>query len=125
MATFTDDMSEIDKIKLVKNEIISMVKTQLGPLYLEEDEQVITNLSILVVQEALDICNMQETANNLVLIEAISIQAIIIAYQNRGVEGLASQDELGQDNEYISWIDYLRNNLIKSGKRFIQWELWD
>lgn len=120
MATFTDDMSEIDKIKLVKNEIISMVKTQLGPLYLEEDEQVITNLSVLVVQEALDICNMRETANNLILIEAISIQAIIIAYQNRGVEGLASQDELGQDNEYISWIDYLRNNLIKSGKRFIQ-----
>ena len=120
MATFTNAMSEEDKIKLVNDEILSFAKTQLGPLFKTEDEEVLKNLKTLVLQEALDICNMLETSSNLVLIEAMVIQAIIIAYQNRGVEGLAKQTELGQANTYISWVDYLRTNLIKSGKRFMQ-----
>lgn len=120
MAKFTDEMTEEDKIKVIKDEILSFAKTQLGPLYLEADDNVLENLCILVIQEALDICNMRETSTSLVQIEAMVIQAVIIAYQNRGVEGLAEQTELGQSNVYISWIDYLRNNLIKSGKRFVQ-----
>ncbi len=120
MAKFTETMSEEDKINLVKDEIVSFAKAQLGPLFNPEDDQVILNLSMLVVAEALDICNMLETSSNLVLVEPISIQALVIAYQNRGVEGLSEQDELGQNNVYISWMDYLRSNLIKSGKRFVQ-----
>lgn len=120
MATFTDEMSEEDKINVVKNEIFEFAKTQLGPLFKDGEDEVLKNFEVLVIQEALDICNMLETSSNLILIEAMVIQAIIIAYQNRGVEGLASQTELGQTNTYISWIDYLRTNLIKSGKRFVQ-----
>ena len=37
MATFTDNMSEKDKIKLVNDEILSFAKTQLGPLFKAEN----------------------------------------------------------------------------------------
>ena len=120
MATLTDAMSEDEKIEAIEAEIFEMAKTQLGPLYLEADEQILKNLRYLVIQEALDICNMTKSSRNMILIEAMVIQAVIIAYQNRGVEGVKSQTELGQNNDYIHWIDYLRDNLIKSGKRFVQ-----
>lgn len=120
MAKFTDEMSEDEKIELIKQEILDLAKSQLGPLFKEGDKGILENFEMLIITEALDICNMLETSKNLVLVEAMVIQAIIIAYQNRGVEGLASQTELGQTNRYIHWIDYLRDNLIKSGKRFVQ-----
>lgn len=120
MVTFTDDMTENEKITAVKEDMLNIAITQLGPLFKTDDTKVLENYRWLILNEALDICNMSESSNNLLSIEAIVVQAMIIAYQNRGAEGMASQNELGQNNTYIHWLDYLRDNLINSGKRYVQ-----
>lgn len=102
------------------DKIIEYVKLELGPVYKAEDEQILKNIVETVKDEALYIGNrMVETAPTLLEFKSIIIQASIIAYQNRGVEGQTRQGELGQENHFIDWHQYLQNEVVKHGKRYV------
>lgn len=102
-----------------RKELVELAKGQLGPLFKTTDEQVIKNLGDTVIDEALLVSHREETEETLKDLKAIIVQSIVIAYENRGTEGVKSQGELGQSNSYISWMEYLEDNIIKKGKRFL------
>ena len=104
----------------IRTDIFNYVVKQLGPTYKSTDEQVVKNLIEIIELEAIGVANiMLETPTLLISIMPIIIQTVIIAYENRGVESQTVQGELGQENHFIDWHQYLRNELISSGKRFV------
>jgi len=102
-----------------REELNNLAKEQLGPIFKAEDEQVLRHISDTVIDEALDCSHRQENDGNLKILKAIIVQSIVIAYQNRGSEGLKSQSELGQNNSFVDWMEYLQNNIIQKGKRLL------
>lgn len=102
-----------------RKELVELAKSQLGPLFKTSDEQVISNIGDTVIDEAIIMSNRSETEETLKDLKATIVQCIVIAYENRGTEGVKSQGELGQSNSYIDWMEYLENNIIKKGKRFL------
>lgn len=100
--------------------LVSLTKSQLGPIFKEGDDEVLTNLVNIVMTEALNVGNrMYETNTNLLEFQAMIVQASVIAYQNRGVEGQTRQGELGQENHFIDWHQYLRDEVVRHGKRYV------
>ncbi len=102
-----------------RKELINLAKEQLGPIFVSTDEKVISNIGDTVIDEALDCSHREETEENLKILKAIIVQSIVIAYQNRGSEGLKSQSELGQNNSFVDWMEYLQTNIIQKGKRLL------
>lgn len=100
--------------------LVMLTKSQLGPIFKEGDDEVLRNLVDIVMSEALNVGNrMYETDSDLLEFQAIIVQASVIAYQNRGVEGQTRQAELGQDNHFIDWHQYLRDEIVRHGKRYV------
>lgn len=105
---------------LTLNDIIEMVKIQLGPVYDDQDKDVLTNIVNTVNDEALFVANrMTENVNDLKDLKSLIIQCSVIAYQNRGVEGQTRQGELGQENHFIDWHQYLQDEVVSHGKRYV------
>lgn len=105
---------------LTLNDIIEMVKIQLGPVYDDQDKDVLTNIVNTVNDEALFVANrMTENTNDLKDLKSLIIQCSVIAYQNRGVEGQTRQGELGQENHFIDWHQYLQDEVVSHGKRYV------
>jgi hypothetical protein len=102
-----------------REELINLAKDKLGPVFVSTDEQVLKNIGDTVIDEALDCSHRAENDENLKSLKAIIVETIVIAYQNRGSEGLKSQSELGQSNSFVDWMEYLQNNIIQKGKRFL------
>lgn len=102
-----------------RKELVELAKGQLGPLFKSTDEKVISDIGDTVIDEAIIVANRSETEETLKDLKAIIVQSIVIAYENRGTEGVKSQGELGQSNSYIDWMEYLETNIIKKGKRFL------
>ena len=100
--------------------LVALTKSQLGPTFKTGDEEVLKNLVDIVKVEALNVGNrMYETNTDLLEFQAMIVQAAVIAYQNRGVEGQTRQAELGQDNHFIDWHQYLRDEVVRHGKRYV------
>lgn len=107
-------------VEEIQNDIVDYVKTQLGPTYKESDEQVIKNLEKLVQDECLSVANiLSVTPSHLISLMSIIVQTTCIAYENRGVEGQTRQGELGQENHFIDWHQYLQDRVVKHGKRYV------
>lgn len=105
---------------LTLNDIIEMVKIQLGPVYDDQDKDILTNIVNTVNDEALFVANrMTENTNDLKDLKSLIIQCSVIAYQNRGVEGQTRQGELGQENHFIDWHQYLQDEVVSHGKRYV------
>lgn len=104
-----------------REELLELAKEQLGPIFIATDEKVLKNISDTVIDEALDCSHREDTPENLKTLKAIIVQSIVIAYQNRGSEGLKSQSELGQSNSFVDWMEYLQTNIIQKGKRLLFW----
>lgn len=102
-----------------RKELIELAKVKLGPIFKAEDEKVLESISDTVIDEALDCSHREDTEENLKILKAIIVEAIVIAYQNRGSEGTKSQSELGQSNSFVDWMEYLETNIIRKGKRLI------
>lgn len=100
--------------------LVTLTKSQLGPTFKEGDDEVLKNLVDIVMVEALHVGNrMYETDTNLLEFQAMIVQAAVIAYENRGVEGQTRQGELGQENHFIDWHQYLRDEVVRHGKRYV------
>ena len=100
--------------------LVNLTKSQLGPTFKEDDDEVLKNLVDIVMVEALHVGNrMYETDTDLLEFQSIIVQASVIAYENRGVEGQTRQGELGQENHFIDWHQYLRDEVVKHGKRYV------
>ena len=102
-----------------RESLIKKAKEKLGPLYKESDEEVFSSIGDTVITEAIVCSNRSETPKDLAILQAIIIDSIIIAYENRGTEGVKSQSELGQSNSYVDWMEYLETNIIRKGKRLV------
>ena len=100
--------------------LVTLTKSQLGPTFKDCDDEVLKNLVDIVMVEALHVGNrMYETDTDLLEFQSIIVQASVIAYENRGVEGQTRQGELGQENHFIDWHQYLRDEVVKHGKRYV------
>lgn len=102
-----------------RNELVGLAKNKLGEILRAKDEQVLKEISDTVIDEALSIANTSENDKSLKDLKAPIVEAIVIAYQNRGSEGLKSQSELGQSNSFVDWMEYLRTAIINGGKRYL------
>ena len=100
--------------------LVEYAKLQLGPIYKDTDNDVLKNIVQMVYDEALYVGNrMYETSTDLVDLKSIIVQCSVISYQNRGVEGQTQQGELGQENHFIDWHQYLRDEVVRHGKRYV------
>ena len=100
--------------------LVQLTKSQLGPTFKEGDDDVLKNLIDIVKTEALYIGNrMEPDKTDLLEFQAMIVQATVIAYENRGVEGQTRQNELGQENHFIDWHQYLRDEVVRHGKRYV------
>jgi hypothetical protein len=107
----------------MKQKVLQNIIALLGSNYKKEDEQVLKTLLDLVISQAEEISNREITddekdANFKILTPEI-INATIIAYQNRGVESVKSQSELGESNTFVDYTEKLRTDIIKNGKRIV------
>ncbi len=102
-----------------RSELVDLAKNKLGEILRASDEQVLEEISDTVIDEALSIANTSESDTSLKDLKAPIVEAIVIAYQNRGSEGLKSQSELGQSNSFVDWMEYLRTAIINGGKRYL------
>lgn len=102
------------------DEMFEQVKNHLGPLYKEDDEDILKQLIIDVRDEAFEVANrMLETTKDFQDLKSCIFHTSVIGYQNRGIEGQTRQSELGQENHFIDWHNYLRDTVITHGKRFV------
>lgn len=109
------EKTKIDDITLFKYTVL-----QLGPQYKESDAEVLRNIITLVKNEAFSVGNrMFETTQAIEDFVSLVVQCSVIAYQNRGVEGQTRQGELGQENHFIDWHQYLQAEVIRHGKRYV------
>lgn len=107
-------------VEQIRADIIEYAKVQLGPTFKESDEQVLTNLEMLIEDEAFQVGNILfVTPAHLIDMMSIIVQCMVIAYQNRGVEGQTRQGELGQENHFIDWHQYLQDEVVSHGKRYV------
>lgn len=101
-------------------DMIEKVKKHLGPLYKETDADVLKNIVETVRDEAFELANrMLETTKDFNDLKSAIFKASVIGYENRGIEGQTRQQELGQENHFIDWHNYLRDTVITHGKRFV------
>ena len=109
-----------DTIRTLTDAMVEKVKIELGPIFKTGDEQVLKNLVETIRDEAFQIANrMSETTTDFNDLKSCIFKASIIGYENRGIEGQTRQDELGQENVFMDWHDYLRDTIITHGKRFV------
>lgn len=114
-----DDNENQDK-EITIDTLVEYVKLQLGPIYKDSDAKVLQNIVQMVHDEALYVGNrMFETSNDLIDLKSLIVQCSVIAYQNRGVEGQTRQGELGQENHFIDWHQYLQDEVVSHGKRYV------
>ena len=108
----------------MKEKVLQNIKALLADNYQEKDAPVLTTLLELVITQAEDISNREITDDekdaNFKLLTPEIINATIIAYQNRGVESLKSQTELGESNTFVDYTEKLRADIIKNGKRIVR-----
>ena len=102
-----------------RSDLVSLAKNKLGEILRAQDEEVLEEIGETVIDEALSIANTSESETSLKDLKAPIVEAIVIAYQNRGSEGLKSQSELGQSNSFVDWMEYLRTSIINGGKRYL------
>lgn len=106
-------------------EVLQMIIAKLGANYNSTDSTVLENIVKEVIIQASFISNRDITIgddadNNLKLLSPEIMDAAIIAYENRGVENVKSQSSLGESNTFVDYIEKLRNDIIKNGKRIIR-----
>lgn len=108
----------------MKQKVLEKIIALLGDNYQVKDKDVLTSLLELVIIQAEDISNREiiddEKDANFKLLTPEIINATIIAYQNRGVESVKSQSELGESNTFVDYTEKLRTDIIKNGKRIVR-----
>ena len=109
----------------MKQKVLQNIIAILGENYQDKDKEVLTSLLEVVIIQAEDISNREinmsdEKDANFKLLSPEIINATIIAYQNRGVESVKSQSELGESNTFVDYTEKLRTDIIKNGKRIVR-----
>lgn len=105
------------------DEILQIIKNKLGNNYQTTDNDILESILKNIINDASFISNREinlESADiNLKILSPEIIEATIISYQERGVEYTKSQSELGMSNTFIDPIEFLRDRIVKNGKRVI------
>lgn len=109
----------------MKQKVLQTIIALLGDNYQEKDKPVLTSILELVVIQAEGISNREiniddDNDSNFKLLSPEIINATVIAYQNRGVESVKSQSELGESNTFVDYTEKLRTDIIKNGKRIVR-----
>lgn len=109
----------------MKQEVLQKIIAILGDNYKANDSSVLESLLDQVITQASYISNRDidlesQEDNNFKLLTPEIINATVIAYQNRGVESVKSQSELGESNTFVDYTEKLRTDIIKNGKRIVR-----
>lgn len=100
------------------NSLTDAVKLILGPTFKAEDKEILEKQMEIIKDECLEVANrMFDTS--LTDFKSAIVQCGIIWYENRGVESQTRQGELGQENHFIDWHQYLRDVVVNHGKRYV------
>ena len=97
------------------NEIIA----ELGENYNAEDEALLEQIIDETTSNALFISNRVDTVYNRDLLKPEIKQSVISQYLRRGTEDVTSLSQSGLSSSYVDYVDQLRNNIVKNGKRVI------
>lgn len=97
------------------NEIIA----ELGENYNASDRAVLESIIDKTTSNALFISNRNDTVYNRDLLRPEIEQSVISQYLRRGTEDVTSLGQSGLSSSYIDYVDQLRQNIIKNGKRVI------
>lgn len=118
MVPNTGDDTEITPEQKELNSLTDAVKLILGPTFKAEDEAILVKQMEIIKDECLEVANrMFDTS--LTDFKSAIVQCGIIWYENRGVESQTRQGELGQENHFIDWHQYLRDVVVNHGKRYV------
>lgn len=102
---------ELDKLQVA-------VEAILGPTFKETDKDALKLQMHIIKDECLEVAN-RIFDTSLTDFKSIIVQCAIIWYENRGVESQTRQGELGQENHFYDWHQYLQSVVVKHGKRYV------
>ena len=97
------------------NEIIA----ELGENYNSDDRALLEQIIDETTSNALFISNRNDTVLNRDLLKPEIKQSVISQYLRRGSEDVTSLGQSGLSSSYVDYVDQLRNNIVKNGKRLI------
>lgn len=97
------------------NEIIA----ELGENYKSSDEALLEQIIDETTSNALFISNRQDTVLNRDLLKPEIKQSVISQYLRRGTEDVNSLSQAGLSSNYVDYVNQLRQNIIKNGKRIV------
>ena len=97
------------------NEIIA----ELGENYKSSDEALLEQIIDETTSNALFISNRSNTVLNRDLLKPEIKQSVISQYLRRGTEDVKSLGQSGLSSSYVDYVDQLRNNIVKNGKRLV------
>ena len=97
------------------NEIIA----ELGENYNTDDRAVLESIIDETTSNALFISNRQDTVLNRDLLKPEIKQSVISQYLRRGTEDVNSLSQAGLSSSYVDYVDQLRKNIVKNGKRLV------
>lgn len=118
MVPNTGNDAEITPEQKELNSLTDAVKLILGPTFKAEDKEILEKQMEIIKDECLEVANrMFDTS--LTDFKSAIVQCGIIWYENRGVESQTRQGELGQENHFIDWHQYLRDVVVNHGKRYV------
>ena len=118
MVPNTGNDTEITPEQKELNSLTDAVKLILGPTFKVEDKEILEKQMEIIKDECLEVANrMFDTS--LTDFKSAIVQCGIIWYENRGVESQTRQGELGQENHFIDWHQYLRDVVANHGKRYV------
>lgn len=118
MVPNTGNDTEITPEQKELNSLTDAVKLILGPTFKAEDKEILEKQMEIIKDECLEVANrMFDTS--LTDFKSAIVQCGIIWYENRGVESQTRQGELGQENHFIDWHQYLRDVVVNHGKRYV------
>ncbi len=118
MVPSTGDDIEITPEQKELNSLADAVKLILGPTFKTADEEILKKQMEIIKDECLEVGN-RVFDTSLTDFKSIIVQCTIIWYENRGVESQTRQGELGQENHFIDWHQYLQSVVVSHGKRYV------
>lgn len=99
--------------------MLDEIIAELGENYNVDDRAVLESIIDETTSNALFISNRNNTVYNRDLLKPEIKQSVISQYLRRGAEDVASLSQAGLSSSYVDYMDQLRQNIVKNGKRLI------
>ena len=99
--------------------MLDEIIAELGENYDANDRALLEQIIDETTSNALFISNRNDTVYNRDLLKPEIKQSVISQYLRRGSEDVTSLGQSGLSSSYIDYMEQLRQNIVKNGKRLI------